>query len=146
MLNDNERSLEISKMASKRKEMESVILKVALDELSDSSEINMYDPVVEEVAKRLKRRAIFLGTARIEDYVEITVPTYSDPLFRAHFRMTRASFQVIWGNIPHTIHKCPNLVLTPSPPDPSPFRLNCNQALDRMGDCGSDALFFYRIY
>ena len=64
-------------MASKRKEMESVILKVALDELSDSSEINMYDPVVEEVAKRLKRRAIFLGTARIEDYVEITVPTYS---------------------------------------------------------------------
>lgn len=35
-----------------------------------------------------------LGTGRIEDYVETTVPTYSDPMFRAHFRMTRSSFEV----------------------------------------------------
>jgi hypothetical protein len=35
-----------------------------------------------------------LGTGRIENYVEETVPTYSDPLFKAHFRMRRSSFEV----------------------------------------------------
>lgn len=40
------------------------------------------------------KSCIPLGTGRIEDYVEETVPTYSDPMFRAHFRMTRSSFEV----------------------------------------------------
>lgn len=32
------------------------------------------------------KSCIPLGTGRVEDYVEKTVPTYSDPMFRAHFR------------------------------------------------------------
>lgn len=41
------------------------------------------------------KSCIPLGTGRIEDYVEETVPTYTDPMFRAHFRMTRSSFEVL---------------------------------------------------
>ena len=37
---------------------------------------------------------LLYASGRIEDYVETTVPTYSDPMFRAHFRMTRSSFEV----------------------------------------------------
>jgi hypothetical protein len=57
-------------------------------------EINQSDPVAEALAIRTRKRAVLLGTARISNYVEETVPRYSDPLFRAHFRMTRTSFQV----------------------------------------------------
>lgn len=35
-----------------------------------------------------------LGTGRVQNYVEETVPTYSDPMFKAHFRMSRTSFEV----------------------------------------------------
>ncbi|XP_060564347.1 putative nuclease HARBI1 [Ruditapes philippinarum] len=80
-------------MASNNTDLENVILQVVFDELGDNMEINQSDPVAEALALRTRKRAVLLGTARISNYVEETVPRYSDPLFRAHFCMTRTSFQ-----------------------------------------------------
>ena len=86
----------LSKMASEQSEIMKVVLRVALEELADSSEIDDSDPVYEHLVKNTSTMGPeLLGTGRIRNYVEETVPTYSDPLFRAHFRMNRTSFQVI---------------------------------------------------
>jgi hypothetical protein len=71
-----------------------IILQVVFDEFADNIEINKSDPVAKNLALRTRKRAALLGTARISNYVEETVPRYSDPLFLAHFRMTRMSFRV----------------------------------------------------
>jgi hypothetical protein len=81
-------------MASSSKELNDLILQVVLDELADDTYVSQNDLLPQLVALNRRPPAVLLGTARIGNYVEETVPKYSDPLFRAHLRMTRTSFQV----------------------------------------------------
>lgn len=41
------------------------------------------------------KSCIPFGPGRIENHVEETIPTYTDPMLRAHFRMTRSSYEVL---------------------------------------------------
>jgi hypothetical protein len=77
----------------------SINQQIMLDELADKGETSLPD--------YLKRGEDFLtmaiisntscqDTGRIEDYVEMTIPCYSDAMFRSHFRMTGTSFDVIF--------------------------------------------------
>ena len=81
-------------MAAVHNEVKDLVVQIVLDELSGTICTKQSDPVIEYIALKRKKPSVLLGTARIENYVEETVPRYSDPLFRAHFRMTRTSFQV----------------------------------------------------
>lgn len=85
-------------MASKRKKLANAVIQIALEETMANDGSDQLDPVLEALMRSSEDRTELLGTARIEDYVEKTVPTYSDPLFRAHFRMTRTSFQVFFSS------------------------------------------------
>ncbi|XP_046554693.1 uncharacterized protein LOC124264015 [Haliotis rubra] len=87
---------------------EECVLEVAISELSEPMDTSYCDNAVSAALTIWENNAVMrheklLGTNRIENYVEETVPRYSDPLFRAHFRMTRASFQDLLELIgPHT--------------------------------------------
>ena len=82
-------------MASNVDDCNNLIFQVVLNELSHPIDHDICDPVMDMVAATRRRPSVLLGTGRIVNYVEETFPTYSYPLFRAHFRITRTSFQVI---------------------------------------------------
>ena len=76
----------------------SVIAEVVQQELSDSSTTDGYDYLrngEDFLSLLLLERSAKLETGRIVDYVEITVPGYSDPMFHSHFRMNRTSVNVL---------------------------------------------------
>jgi hypothetical protein len=41
-----------------------------------------------------KKKRLESKPARVEFYVDRVIPQYSDPTFKSHFRMTRATFEV----------------------------------------------------
>ena len=82
--------------ASMDENTQNLLLGLVLAELSEKPKQSEDDDILPLVAlqSELEGECEAVGTARIPDYVEKTVPTYSDPLFRSHFRMTRESVQV----------------------------------------------------
>ena len=51
--------------------------------------------IAKVVQQELSDSSAQLETGRIADYVEITVPRYSDPMFHIHFRMNRTSVKAL---------------------------------------------------
>jgi hypothetical protein len=72
-------------------------MEIELDELlreTDTSYLDAANTILLAVATSNFNPRAVLGTVRINDYVEVTVPAYSDPLFKAHFCMSRSTVQV----------------------------------------------------
>lgn len=97
--------------------MRDTVMQVLFEELGNPLEFDSFESVYLETSRVLGMSLLaagtvrttttpLVGTERILSYVEETVPRYSDPLFKAHFRMNRSTFEVSF-----TINYCILLVV-----------------------------------